>query len=122
MACSAGSQLAHAQGTVMSEVKVSSALDGVLDMKGSLFMTSGCDRSFLTVLSCQLFDTVYISVSWLMSGASNSMPVQFEDCGKLWHVTMVTKSEVLFLNLCLRILQRQVPSERDLSQQRASLS
>jgi len=39
MVCSAGSQLAHAQGIVMSEVKVSSALDGVFDRKGS----DGCD-------------------------------------------------------------------------------
>ena len=81
-----------------------------------------CVRSkFLTVLSCQLFDIVYISVSWLMSGASNSTPVLFEDC-EIWHVTMVTKNEVLFLNFCLRILLRQVPSERDLSQQPAYLS
>ena len=50
-----------------------------------------------------------------MGGASNSTPVLFEDC-EIWHVTMVTKNEVLFLNFCLRILLRQVPSERDLSQ------
>ena len=51
-----------------------------------------------------------------MSGASNSMPVLFEDC-EIWHITMVTENVVLFLNFCLRILLRQVPSERDLSQQ-----
>jgi len=36
-----------------------------------------------------------------MSGPSNGTPVLFEDFG-IWHVTMVTKNEVLFLNFCLR--------------------
>ena len=54
MVCSAGSQLTYAQGTVMSEVKVSSALDGVLDRKGSLFMTNGA----IEVFNCALLSAV----------------------------------------------------------------
>ena len=106
--CSAGSQLAQDRHKVQLYQEWKSArfnvLDGVLDRKGFLFMTNKWVRSkFLTVLSCQLFDIVYISVSWLMSGASNCTPLLFEDCG-IWHVTMVTKKwgsvpEFLFTNL-----------------------
>ena len=112
--CSDGSQLAQAQGTVISGVEVSSVLDGVdgwsFGQEGFSLHDKWVRSKFLTVLSCQLFYIVYISVSCLMSGASNSTPVLFEDC-RIWHVTMVTKNEVLFLNFCLRILLGQVPSE-----------
>ena len=65
--CAAGFQLAQAQGTVISGVEVNSVLDGVdgwsFGQEGFSLHEKWVRSKFLTVLSCQLFDIVYISVS-----------------------------------------------------------
>jgi len=72
--CFAGSQLAQAQGTVISGVEVSSVLDGVdgwsFGQEGFSLHDKWVRSKEIIVLSYQMFDIVYIGVSFFLNYSS----------------------------------------------------